>query len=474
MNCSLASGVVPRKFKHAVVQPLIKKPNLDTSILSNYRPISKLPFLSKVLEKLVLQQLQFFLDIHGILEPFQSGFKALHSTESALLKVFNDLLLATDSGDSAILILLDLTAAFDTIDHDILISRLEHYVGIRGTALEWFRSYLTDRSLSVCLNGSVSTSAPLPCGVPQGSILGPILFSLYMLPLGSILKKYNISFHCYADDTQIYMPLIRNDSHSFKRLLDCLEDIKAWMAFNFLNFNENKTEVLVFRPSAACDAYVDLGPLEPYVKDTAKNLGIILDSNFKMEKQINTVVKSCFFQLRLLSKVKPFLSFKNFERVIHAFVSSRLDYCNALYAGISCSSISRLQLVQNAAAHLLTRTRRREHITPVLAALHWLPVHYRIHFKILLFVFKALHGLAPSYISGLLKVHTPSRALRSADQLRLLIPPSRLKSRGDRAFAVMAPKLWNELPLHIRLAPSLAVFKSHLKTHFYALAFNAP
>ena len=244
------------------------------------------------------------------------------------------------------------------------------------------------------------------------------------------------------------------------------------MALNFLNFNESKTEILVFQPSASRSPNIDLGPLKPYVKDTAKNLGVYLDPLFKMEKQINTVVRSRFYQLRLLSKVKPFLSFKNFEMVIHAFISTRLDYCNALFAGISSTALSRLQLVQNAAARLLTRTRRREHITPVLAALHWLPVQYRINFKILLFVFKSIHGLAPSYLADLLRIHTPARALRSADQLVLDIPPSRLKSRGDRAFAVIGPKLWNELPLHIRLAPSLSVFKTSLKTHLYAQAFN--
>ena len=186
----------------------------------------------------MLKQIQSFLDTHSLLEPFQSGFKALHSTELALLKVFHDLLLTTDTGDCAILILLDLTAAFDTVDHNILISRLEHWVDIKGTALEWFISYLADKSLK---NKSWRTylllSTP-PHGVPQGSILGPILFSLYLLPLGYILRKHNICFHCYADDTKIYMPLKFKDPHSVQQLLDCLDDIKSWMSINFLNSNE--------------------------------------------------------------------------------------------------------------------------------------------------------------------------------------------------------------------------------------------
>lgn len=156
---------------------------------------------------------------------------------------------------------------------------------------------------------------------------------------------------------------------------------------------------------------------------------------------------------------------------MHAFISTRLDYCNALYVGVSQASLSRLQLIQNVAARLLAGTRKREHITPVLASLHWLPVHFRIHFKILLFAYKALNGLAPSYLSDLLHPYAPLKSLRSADQSLLVIPKSRLKQRGDRAFAVVAPKLWNELPPHVRLAPTLPVFKSRLKTYLFSLAF---
>ena len=157
---------------------------------------------------------------------------------------------------------------------------------------------------------------------------------------------------------------------------------------------------------------------------------------------------------------------------MHAFISSRLDYCNALYKGIGQQALSRLQLVQNSAARLLTGTKKREHITPVLASLHWLPVNFRIDFKILLFVFKALNGLAPQYISDLIQIYTPARSLRSESQLLLVEPRTKCKTRGDRAFSVAGPRLWNTLPLHIRTAPTLECFKSRLKTHFYSLAFN--
>ncbi len=163
---------------------------------------------------------------------------------SALLKVLNDILLLSDSGHSVVLMLLDLTAAFDTIDHGILALRLEEAAGIQGTALKWFRSFLSNRSFSVNSGQVFSSSAPLMCGVPQGSILAPILFSLYILPLGTIFRKYGISYHFYADDTQIYLPLRKNYVNALDSLVNCLKEVKAWMSANVLNFNESKTELI--------------------------------------------------------------------------------------------------------------------------------------------------------------------------------------------------------------------------------------
>ncbi len=182
-------------------------------------------------------------------------------------------------------------------------------------------------------------------------------------------------------------------------------------------------------------------------------------------------MSASFYHLRRLAKVKPFLNRKRFEIIIHAFISSRLDYCNSYY-GLPVAAIHRLQLVQNAAARLLTGSRRRNHITPILCSLHWLPISYRIQFKILLFVYKALNNLAPPYLSELIVVHNPARSLRSQTKHLLLVPRARLKCRGDRAFAVAGPKLWNNLPLSIRTASSVSEFKSLLKTYLFSHAFN--
>lgn len=177
---------------------------MDPTQLKNYRPISKLPLLSKILEKVVADQLTTFLEKHEIYDKFQMGFRKSHSTETALLKVSSDIMMSADSGASSVMVLLDLTSAFDTIDHTIPINRLWDIVGVSGLALKWFQSYLSNRSFSVFANRFMSHSKDLTCGVPQGSVLGPILFLLYMLPLGLIIRQFpEVSYHFYADDIQL-------------------------------------------------------------------------------------------------------------------------------------------------------------------------------------------------------------------------------------------------------------------------------
>ena len=177
VNLSLTSGTLPIAFKKAVVKPLIKKPNLDPEVLGNYRPVSNLPYLSKIFERAVANQLQAHLDTNGLHVKFQSAYRRGHSTETALLRILNDLLVMIDGGNNAVLVLLDLSAAFDTLDHTLLLQRLHAEIGLDGSALDWFSSYLSWRSHQVLVGHALSAETPL-CGVPQGLVLGPLLFSL--------------------------------------------------------------------------------------------------------------------------------------------------------------------------------------------------------------------------------------------------------------------------------------------------------
>ena len=246
------------------------------------------------------------------------------------------------------------------------------------------------------------------------------------------------------------------------------------MSTNYLQLNENKTEVIIFGSSTSTSHLSQaLGPLQPNVTTSIKNLGFTFDSALTFNKQISSVVKGSFYQLRTIAKLKSILTHTDLITITHAFITSRLDYCNSLYLGLPQSSISRLQIVQNAAARLITGTRKRHHITPALIRLHWLPVKFRIDFKTLLFVFKALNGLAPSYIADLIEYPpVQDRVLRSAMQKPLLTPSANLRTKGDRAFSVAAPSLWNNLPLHIKTSTTLEIFKSNLKAHLFTLAFN--
>ena len=212
---SLATGRFPSGFKNAVVRPLLKKPDLDASQPKNYRPVSNLPFLSKLLERVVHNRLQAFLDSNDLLPRSQSAYRQFHSTETAVTKVYNDMLLAADNGQVTALCLLDLSAAFDTVDHDLLMLRLERQFGIHGVALEWFRSYLHGRSYRVIYGGSTSAMVYVVCSVPQGSVLGPRLFIMYTADLSEVVKKHDVNIHAFADDTQFYRHCLtdRNGGH---------------------------------------------------------------------------------------------------------------------------------------------------------------------------------------------------------------------------------------------------------------------
>ena len=306
---------------------------MDTSTLANYRPISNLPFISKVLEKIVLVQINSFLEQTNILEVFQSGFRKYHSTETALTKIISDLRQNSDA-------------------------------------------------------------------------------------------------------------------------------------------NKDKTEVLLIGPKLKREMLIkNLGGLTRWIKPEVISLGVILDSDLNFNSHINKVTKTAFFHLRNIAKVRPFINQNDAEKLIHAFISSRLDYCNSLFAGLPKKTTERLQLIQNSAARLLTKTKRREHISPVLATLHWLPVTFRIDFKVLLLTYKALNGQGPSYIANSLTNYTPARTLRSSDTGLLQVTRSSHKKIGDAAFVNYAPKLWNTLPINIREANTLDTFKKQLKTFLFTKAF---
>ena len=475
INLSLNTGVVPKAFKHAFVTPLIKNSKLDSNLMSSYRPISNLMYVSKLLERCVAKQLNSYLSSNAHQEVFQSAYRPHHSTETALLRVQNDILTNIENKEVTILVLLDLSSAFDTVDHTILLDRLKN-IGITGLVHEWFKSYLTGRTQAVFLDNVSSDSVNLTCGVPQGSVLGPILFNIYTQPLGGIARKHGMKYHFYADDTQLYTSFSVKDSNSSATLIsNCIADIKSWMQSNMLMLNDSKTEVVLLgtrqQLSKLGDLRICVGSSNIKICSKVRNLGVIFDSNMTMEDHVNNVCKTSYFYIRLLGKLRKFLDKDAAALITHAFVTSRLDYCNSLLHGVTSALTTKLQHILNAAARIVSRTKMCNHITPVLRSLHWLPVVQRCAFKTALLTFKAIHGLAPSYLCELIRYHSAARDLRSVNDILLDVP--RFTSRiGSRAFVVSASTLWNSLPYEIRTSTTISSFKSKLKTYLFLKAFH--
>ena len=472
INASLSSGSFPALFKISHVIPILKKPQLDENIFANYRPIANLPFLSKVMERIVSSQLRNYLQDSELFPAMQSAYRENHSTETALLKVYNDILLALDKGQEAILLLLDYSAAFDTISHERMIRLFRQKYGIGGTVLSWLKSYLVNRKQIIIVNGEVSEEFPLHYGVPQGSVMGPLAFALYAGPLGDVISSHRgVNHMIYADDTQLYITMHRDNTNSVSSLVDCFKDVKTWANNNSLKLNGNKTEMIHIvsqfrKPGESPSLNIDGLVIDP--AKSARDLGVIVDSFLDMKEHIRKMCRAASFGIFKIGKIRKFLDQKSTERLVNALVTSHLDYCNSLLIQLPASHLAPLQFIQNTAARLITRTRKYDRITPVILKLHWLKIPQRIQFKILLLTYNVVHNHEPCYLIDLIS-HKPSRSmtLRSSAKPQLALGPRTRTRYGDRAFSVCAPLLWNNLPSHIQNSPTAASFKSQLKTYLF-------
>ena len=472
INLSLKEGSFPTSFKHAVVTPLLKKQSLPKNELSSYRPISNLNFISKVLERVLYSRLCTHLDSFPSMSPFQSAYRKFYSTETALIRIHNDLTLAMNRQRVSALVLLDLSAAFDTIDHNILLCRLNSCFGVSETAHALLSSYLFQRSQSVAIDHIFSPDLSLLRGVPQGSVLGPLLFTLYTTPLSHLLNDSSLQFHFYADDTQIYLSFSSTDSNTaLMKLTSTLDLVHSWFSANLLVVNPSKTEYLLIGStqqrskitnSSIFFKNVSLSPTE-----SARNLGVIFDSNLNFKSHISSICRSSFFHIRQLRQIRSSLDRNSAIILANSLVHSKLDYCNSLLNGLPNTSIVRLQYVQNSLARVVCNTTKfRSHTATLLKSLHWLPIPERIKFKIASLTFKIINFGKPSYLAELLTSYEPTRTLRSSGTNLLSIPDIR-SSMGRRSFSYSAPTLWNSLPPDLRSCTSITTFQGKLKTHLF-------
>ena len=411
------------------------------------------------------------------MDPLQSAYLRGISCETALVKIKSDVDTMLGSGSAVLMVLLDLSAAFDTIDHRILLHRLEE-VGIGGTALAWLENYLEGRKQKVKIHDSFSLPCDLSIGVPQGSVLGPLLFLCYVLPLRRVIETHGILRHGYADDSQLYCPLTVDDGamiqQEVSRMERCIDDVRSWMYANKLKLNEEKTEVLVVTkksdvPKVAC-IRVRVGQALIAPKRKVKNLGALFDEEMNMKPQVMDVTRRALFHLRSISHIRPFLTEGACASAIHAAVTSRLDFNNALLLGAPKNLLRKLQEVQNSAARVLTKTPRRQHITPTLMRLHWLPIESRV--KYMCMVHNAVHRSRPKYLQELCHFEEQVRILRSSDDIMRLAVNRPTNTLADRAFQQLVFKTWNELPLSLRqLDDANIFFKKQLKTLYFRKYF---
>ena len=306
-------------------------------------------------------------------------------------------------------------------------------------------------------------------GVPQGSVLGPFLFTLYTYPLAKFLTDSDLDFHGYVDDKQLYKCFFINSlTKNVSNIELRISQVHTWMVVNKLKLNGPKTEFMILGKKQMLDLNKPCLKVEDTLiapAHSVRNLGVIFDENLTMNEHIDNVCRSMFSTIRSISLNRDFLTIDVTTKLMISLVLSKLDYCNSLLAGLPDFQINKLQRVQNIAAKIIFRKRKYDHVTPLFFELHWLPVKERIDFKISTICYKTFNNCSPIYISSLIEKPTRMREMRSSNDTTLLkVPPKKLKTYGERSFSFYGPKLWNSIPREIRESPTLEIFKKIFKT----------
>ena len=287
---------------------------------------------------------------------------------------------------------MDLSAAFDTMDHTILLHRLHNDFGIEGKAQQLFTSFVTGRTQRVCFDGNSSDSHQLICGVPRRSVLGARMYTMYTQMLANVIRKHDVQHHSCADDTQVYVRCEDNEdarSAAIVKLQTCISDMCEWMRANALKLNETKTECIIFsRNKDPTSITVTVGTQSIDSQHTVKILGVTFDNNMTFENHVSNICRSIHMNIRTIRRIRKYLTYEAVKTLVQCTVTVRLDYCNSLYCGLPLQAMKKLQLDQNAAARLITKISSRESISHILIDLHWLPVTKRCQYKLMVLTYK--------------------------------------------------------------------------------------
>ncbi|CAK1591293.1 unnamed protein product [Parnassius mnemosyne] len=473
LNSSISCGVFPSTWKDAHIIPLPKKPN-PTSF-SEYRPISILPFLSKVLERLVYNQLSAFLRNNSLLNPLQSGFRPGHSTVTALVNITEDIRSAMEYGKLTILSLLDFSNAFNSIDFEILLGILGS-LNISPTVIGWFQSYLSGRRQCIRIDDTFSSWCDTIAGVPQGGVLSPLLFSIF---INSIATKITSSYHLYADDLQIYTHVSPSELHvAITTINSDLEQISDWAKTYGLKINPLKTQVIVIGSSnmigksnlSQAPQVVFDGNFIP-LSEKVKDLGIYIDSNLSWGPQIQEVSRKLFAAARSLNRLRNFLPTATKIALAQSLLLPILDYADVSYLDLTEKQLDKLERLQNFCIRFIFGLRKYDHVSCFRNKLKWLPIRLRRNAHILSLLYNVLFNPSyPSYLKDRFEFlhYSHSKVLRSSENFTLKMPAHNTKFL-DRSFTIQAVRLWNALPLSVRRAQSLSVFQKLVHNHYLNL-----
>ena len=450
VNTCLIQSDYPTSWKHSLIHPIHKTG--DPSDPSNFRPISIIPIISKIVERVVQRQLYHYLSSNHLLSPNQHGFRPYHSTETALVTVSDHILTATDSGEISLLCLLDLSKCFDVIDHDMLLRKLRWY----GIETEWFAAYLRGHTQSVSLRdrtGAERVSLPLPntMGVFQGSALGPLLFSVFANDLS--LYAADAKVLQYADDTQLLVSGKKSElPELISRMENSLASLNQWFSANALKVNGDKTQLIAF---GSRQNLQNLPDFEVTFRDTkltpckeVKNLGLTFDRNMTWDSHVDIVSRRCNGTLIGLSHVRHVIPRGIITTLVTALVLSQVRYCISVYGNGSKKNTARVQKILNFAAKVIFGRGKFDHVTDLRERLGWLEARKLADYNTICLAHKVLRSGEPESLSTALRYNAELRRRTTRQDGLLNVPRSRTEA-GKRRFCSRAPALHNELPLDL-------------------------
>ena len=468
INFSLTTGIFPEAWKLAYVRPLPKSAQCVTTC--DYRPISILPTLSKVLEKVVRKQFVNHLTVSNLFNNLQSGFREGRSTQTALLKVTEDIRKALDEGYVSVLTLLDFSKAFDSVDYDILIARCKN-LNFSDCTISWITSYLRNRKQAVVVDNVFSSAKSLERGVPQGSVLGPLFFLIYVNDLSDVLKE--CSHHMYADDLQIYISGKPSEiALLINKINNDLESLLEWSVKNGLILNPSKSHTIIIGSPQTHKKLEGFG-IPDVILDSkivprcshVNNLGLIIDDHLSWEPHVRNVCRKVYGTLHSLRCVDKCLPIKTKELLVKTLLFPFFDYGDVIYNNLNESYAQTLQRSQNACIRFIYNLRKYDHISGWYKINKILTLHKRRQFHCLCLLYKTVKTASPSYLANhFVRLKSP----RFQESQVFCIPKSKT-NYYNKSYTVVAAREWNKLPLSVKNSKSLKSFKKHLMKFLFSL-----